>query len=38
MGWRKVSFFGPVPYNSEFGETAFWQKTNAQAPGLVAGE
>jgi hypothetical protein len=32
MNWKKVSFFGPVPYNSEFGETAFWQKSNAQAP------
>lgn len=26
MNWKKVSFFGPVPYNSEFGETTFWQK------------
>jgi precorrin-6B methylase 2 len=32
MNWKKVSFFGPVPYNSEFGETAFWQKTNLKVP------
>jgi precorrin-6B methylase 2 len=32
MNWKKLSFFGPVPYNSEFGETAFWQKSNSRLP------
>jgi precorrin-6B methylase 2 len=31
MNWKKASFFGPVPYNSEFGETAFWQKPDPRA-------
>ncbi len=32
-GWRKVSFYGPVPHLLHFSETCFWQKASVPRQG-----